>query len=48
MDRYTVNIAKSQIGFIDFIVKPTWEVVVMMLPAVEIYQHYLDANRKNW
>lgn len=32
MDRYTTNIAKSQIGFINFIVKPMLDLAIQLLP----------------
>jgi len=35
MDRCTVNVAKSQIGFIDFIIMPSFTAVSQVLPALE-------------
>jgi hypothetical protein len=32
MDRTTINLAKAQLGFIDFIVKPAFETLSIMLP----------------
>lgn len=48
MDRYTVNTAKSQIGFIDVIVKPLYEVVKCFLPELQNYIGNLDKNKKTW
>lgn len=48
MDRYTVNTAKSQIGFIDVIVKPLYEVIKCFLPDLEKYIVNLDTNKKLW
>ena len=35
MDRTTTNIAKSQLGFIDFVIKPTYEVAKMLMPKLD-------------
>jgi len=35
MDRTTVNIAKSQVGFIDVIVYPAYEILYQVLPLLE-------------
>lgn len=48
MDRYTVNTAKSQIGFIDVIVKPLYEVIKCFLPELANYITNLDNNKKIW
>ena len=48
MDRYTVNTAKSQIGFIDVIVKPLYEVVKCFLPDLQNYIANLDNNKLIW
>jgi len=34
MDRLDVNIAKAQVGFIDFIIQPSYEALADMLPLV--------------
>ena len=34
MDRTTVNIAKSQVGFIDVIVMPAYEILQVVLPLI--------------
>ena len=48
MDRYTVNTAKSQIGFIDFLVKPTFEVLKAFLPELQLHLNHLDSNKEIW
>lgn len=48
MDRYTVNTAKSQIGFIDVIVKPLYEVVKCFLPELQTYIGNLEKNKVIW
>ena len=48
MDRYTVNIAKSQIGFIDVIVSPTFDVIKNYLPELTNYIPNFDTNKENW
>jgi hypothetical protein len=48
MDRYTVNVAKSQIGFIDVIVAPTFEALRAEFPALMENCAQLKANRENW
>ncbi|EGR34036.1 hypothetical protein IMG5_026420 [Ichthyophthirius multifiliis] len=47
-DRYTTNIAKSQIGFIDFIVKPFYEVICLFLPEVIHYLSIFEQNKEEW
>lgn len=48
MDRYTVNTAKSQIGFMDFIVGPTFDVMKNYLPKISEYNHHMKNNKKAW
>ena len=48
MDRYTVNTAKSQIGFIDVIVLPTYEVIKAFLPTMQMYIGNLENNKNRW
>lgn len=45
MDRYTVNTAKSQIGFMDVIVQPTFEVLKSFLPLLAECISNLDKNK---
>jgi hypothetical protein len=35
MDRSTVNIAKAQLGFIDFIIAPAFNLLAEMCPPIE-------------
>ncbi len=35
-------------GFIDFIVRPTWDLVITMLPEVEALKLHLNNNHKQW
>lgn len=48
MDRNTVNTARSQIGFIDVIVVPTYEVIKAFLPAYQKYIGILEENKGYW
>ena len=48
MDRFTVNKAKSQIGFIDVIVSPTYDVIKNYLPELENYMANFETNKDNW
>lgn len=48
MDRYTVNTAKSQIGFINVIVQPLFEVIKSFLPDVQICIKNLEENKAIW
>ena len=47
-DRYTTNVAKSQIGFINFMVQPLFEVVNQMVPEAGQTLEYLKSNRTYW
>lgn len=47
-DRFAVNIAKSQTGFIDVVVLPLFETVARALPGVETNCRYLIENRRKW
>lgn len=48
MDRKTVNVAKSQIGFIDVIVFPTFEALKVQFPALQENCSQLLANKEEW
>ena len=48
MDRYTTNIAQSQVGFIDFIMKPSYEAACILLPALNRNKEGLETNRGEW
>ena len=48
MDRTTVNIAKSQVGFIDFIVQPAYEILLGVIPLVEPNIRNIHENKQRW
>lgn len=48
MDRTIVNIAKSQIGFIDFIINPAYQAAHKVLPALEANLHNVEHNKIEW
>jgi len=43
-DRDTTNIFKAQIGFINFIVKPTFESIINFFPDISPYLDAIDEN----
>jgi hypothetical protein len=43
-DRETTNIVKSQIVFINFIVKPTFECIVNFIPEIDSYLKTINEN----
>ena len=47
-DRSKINLAKSQMGFIDFIVQPSFEVFAQFLPRVDIHIENIKMNRTKW
>lgn len=48
MDRFSVNTAKSQIGFIDVIVQPSFEVIKTFLPDLQLFIQNLENNKNLW
>ena len=48
MDRETTNVAASQNGFIDFIIKPSFEVAVMFLPNLSNCIYNIEQNKEEW
>lgn len=48
MDRCTTNIAKSQIGFISFIIKPSFEIMSSFLPGTTIMKDGCIENSSTW
>ena len=48
MDRETVNIAKSQQGFIDFIILPSYNALTQMLPEAQTNLRNVEANKEKW
>lgn len=47
-DRKNTNIATAQFGFIDYVIRPTFEVFSIYLPSVKIHLDNLTKNRKRW
>jgi cAMP-specific phosphodiesterase 4 len=47
-DRLTTNIARSQIGFIDGLVLPPFELIAQVLPNLGHMVDDLKANKDNW
>lgn len=47
-DRYTVNIAKSQVGFMDLFIEPTFTALLIVLPKAELNLQMLRQNKKLW
>jgi len=48
MDRETTNIAKMQIGFINFVVTPLYQALEHVLPAAAEPVGWLGLNRQFW
>jgi hypothetical protein len=48
MDRFTTNIAKNQLGFIDFVVTPLYEAVALAIPPANYQLENLQRNRSYW
>lgn len=47
-DRYTTNIARSSIGFADFIIKPSYQLLAKICPALEFLIDQIDRNKCDW
>jgi len=47
-DRKNTNIATAQLGFIDFVIRPTFEIWSQYLPTVKIHLDSLIQNRAKW
>lgn len=47
-DRLNTNIASAQLGFIDYVIKPTFEVWSQYLSSVKIHLDSLIQNREKW
>jgi hypothetical protein len=47
-DRTTSNLPASQVGFINGIVLPTFQVVVSLLPSMMIYCDLIEKSRNEW
>lgn len=48
MDKYTTNIASSQIGFITFIIQPSFHMFSKLCLKCEYLLKNLELNRRNW
>merc|ERR1719487_2919037 len=48
MDRFTTNIAKNQLGFIDFVVTPLYEAVATAIPQANLQLEKIATNRRYW
>ena len=47
-DRLTVNVPKSQVGFMDLFVEPTFTALALVVPAVDKILLILKQNKKTW
>lgn len=47
-DRDTTNIVKAQIGFINFIVKPTFDCIINFFPEIIPYLNTIEDNLKRY
>ena len=47
-DRNTVVIPKSQVGFMDLFVEPTFTAILLVLPKVDLNLKILRQNKKKW
>jgi hypothetical protein len=45
-DRATTDVNKSQVGFIKFVVKPTFETLKLLAPEIKTYLDYISKNLK--
>ena len=48
MDRCTTNIAKGQVGFINFIIKPSFEAAHIFLPGIHRNIENMEINKSNF
>jgi hypothetical protein len=47
-DRKTTNVAKSQIGFIDFVVMPYFSALAGIIPDMKFAVSELKSNKSTW
>ena len=47
-DRETTNIAKAQVGFIDFFIKPPFASLSKVLVGVDVFLEQLNQNQQTW
>ncbi len=47
-DRKTTNIARSQIGFIDFVVLPYFDALASLMPGMYFAVDQMKQNKEQW
>jgi hypothetical protein len=47
-DRKVTNIAKSQVGFIDFVIYPYFEALAKILPQMQYACTQMRENKETW
>lgn len=47
-DRKTTNVSKSQIGFIDFVVYPYFDILTKILPQMQYTCDQMKSNKEEW
>ena len=47
-DRKTTNIARSQIGFIDFVVMPYFDAIATLMPGMYFTVDQMRSNKETW
>lgn len=45
-DRFTTNVAKSQIGFADFIIKPAYQILTKIAPNLDFLMENIEKNKQ--
>ena len=48
MDRQTVNVAKAQVGYIDFIIKPSFDILSEILPMMNVAVDNAEQNKTGY
>ena len=47
-DRAVTNVAKSQIGFINFIVLPSFVTMIKVFPELSVCEKACESNKEEW
>jgi len=47
-DRAVTNVAKSQIGFINFIVLPSFVTMIKVFPDLAVCEKACESNKEEW
>ena len=47
-DRHTTNVAKSQVGFINFVIVPYYKTLSAIFPALEFAVNQAISNKEEW